>query len=481
MTVNSFKFLDRKNKTNHPLDLRSPAQTGLRRGLTLGWMRIASLMLADAGAIALARWLAVAWGTKLPSPWTMSPTFLLVVVVIKLGVIASSQLYKAGDHRRDYLGLIKALSLGEVMVLLIAFLYEPDQYISRSTFLLSWLLSILFCCTGRFLINAVTEQLRRQGAIRYPVFLIADTDEQPKSIALVEQQNCYTILGVANASALDRARREATLEYLRRLGVAEVFVSWSAIQNRLFLCWHFQTAGITVRILPSDLQSYFPKSEIWMLGRVPSLTVRGPVIVGGDYWVKRCFDVCSSLLLLVLFFPLYLAIALLIQMDSPGPVFFRQTRVGLHGKQFKVWKFRTMVANADQLQAILEAKNEMKDGVLFKMKDDPRVTRVGKFLRRYSLDELPQLFNVLLGEMSLVGPRPLPVRDVDKFQPNHFIRQEVLPGITGLWQVSGRSDIDNFEDAVRLDLNYITNWSIWLDLRILLKTVQVVLQRQGAY
>ena len=140
-----------------------------------------------------------------------------------------------------------------------------------------------------------------------------------------------------------------------------------------------------------------------------------------------------------------------------------------------------MVNDAEKLQASLEAKNEIKDGVLFKMKNDPRVTKLGKFLRAYSLDELPQIFNVLFGEMSLVGPRPLPIRDVDKFHKKHFIRQEVLPGITGLWQVSGRSDIENFEEGVKLDMNYIENWSLWLDLKILFSTVRVVLHKSGAY
>ncbi|WP_258556189.1 sugar transferase, partial [Fischerella thermalis] len=137
--------------------------------------------------------------------------------------------------------------------------------------------------------------------------------------------------------------------------------------------------------------------------------------------------------------------------------------------------------NAEKLQASLETNNEIKDGVLFKIKNDPRVTRIGKFLRLYSLDELPQILNVLVGEMSLVGPRPLPSRDVERFKTKHFIRQEVLPGITGLWQVSGRSDIDNFEDGVKLDITYIENWSLWLDLKILLETVRVVLQKTGAY
>jgi lipopolysaccharide/colanic/teichoic acid biosynthesis glycosyltransferase len=140
-----------------------------------------------------------------------------------------------------------------------------------------------------------------------------------------------------------------------------------------------------------------------------------------------------------------------------------------------------MFINADQLLKELEARNEMKDGVLFKIKDDPRITRVGKFLRRTSLDELPQLINVLLGDMSLVGPRPLPLRDVQKFAEHHFIRHEVLPGITGLWQVSGRSNITSFEEVIRLDTFYIENWSFWLDVQILLRTVLVLLQKKGAY
>jgi lipopolysaccharide/colanic/teichoic acid biosynthesis glycosyltransferase len=139
-----------------------------------------------------------------------------------------------------------------------------------------------------------------------------------------------------------------------------------------------------------------------------------------------------------------------------------------------------MVANASQLQKELEAKNEVKGGVLFKMQNDPRITRVGKFLRRYSLDELPQLINVLREEMSIVGPRPLPVRDVERFSENHFLRHEILPGITGLWQVSGRSNVDS-EEVFYLDLAYIQHWSLALDIKILLQTIKVVLTKEGAY
>jgi exopolysaccharide biosynthesis polyprenyl glycosylphosphotransferase len=247
------------------------------------------------------------------------------------------------------------------------------------------------------------------------------------------------------------------------------------------LCWLFQAYGITVHLLPTEFQPIYRDLVIYNVGGMACLSFVCPIITGKDFWIKRCFDFCFTAIFLMITFPVYVAIAIIIKLDSPGPIFYRQTRIGLSGKQFKVWKFRTMVPNADKLQKELESLNEVKDGVIFKIKDDPRVTQIGKLLRRYSLDELPQLFNVLLGEMSLVGPRPLPTRDVDKFSARHFIRQEVLPGVTGLWQVSGRSDILDFEQIIKLDLNYIENWSLWLDFQILFRTVKVVLKKEGAY
>ncbi|MBI4782359.1 MAG: sugar transferase [Oscillatoriophycideae cyanobacterium NC_groundwater_1537_Pr4_S-0.65um_50_18] len=464
-------------------DLRSSIFTRLRRGAALGWFRVAILLLLDTLSISIAWQLAVSYGTELQSPWTdeQGLRFLPLVLAVEISIIATRSLYKAGSLRRDYLGLLKVTSLSSLLLLLIAFLYEPSSYVSRSAFLLFWLFNTLLVCLGRFSFDLATDWIRRQGAIRYPVFLISDGEDKARNVELIEREHHYNLLGIADPSSLDRVKREETFQVLRKLRIAEAFVSWSAIKNRLHLCWHFQAAGITLRILQEQDEAFPTNSEFWMMGRVPCINVPTPVIVGGQYSIKRCFDFCGAVILLLLFSPLYFLLAILIKLDSPGEVFFRQTRVGLHNRNFKVWKFRTMVANAAQLQANLELKNEMKDGVLFKMKDDPRVTRLGKFLRRYSLDELPQLFNVLVGEMSFVGPRPLPVRDVEKFKEKYFIRQEVLPGITGLWQVSGRSNIDNFEDAVDLDLNYITNWSLGMDLNILLKTVKVVFCKTGAY
>ncbi|BAZ03881.1 sugar transferase [Calothrix sp. NIES-3974] len=462
-------------------DLRSPKSRGIQRGLPIRVIRVFTLIGLDVIALSIAWSLAINYGTPLASPWTQRSSFFLVSLIVVISIFLSSGLYKAGVYRRNYGQICKTVSLANIILLLLAFLYEPEQYLSRSSFLLFWIFSITAICLSRLLFDWGTRLLRENGVIRHSAFVITEANRKLDDIGLIEKENCYTIVGVDEPGCLDLGNREQTFAYLRQLGITEAFVSWDAIKNRLYVCWHFYTAGITLRVLPSEQQFRYPKSLNWSLGDMNCLTIPAPIIIGSDFWVKRCFDLCCSLILVFLLSPVYLTIALLIKLDSPGPVFFRQERVGLHCKKFKIWKFRTMVTNAEKLQADLEAKNEIKDGVLFKLKDDPRVTRLGKFLRRYSLDELPQIFNVMFGEMSLVGPRPLPIRDVERFQKMHFIRQEVLPGITGLWQVSGRSDIDNFEDAVKLDIAYIENWSLWMDIRILLRTVRVVLQKSGAY
>jgi len=196
--------------------------------------------------------------------------------------------------------------------------------------------------------------------------------------------------------------------------------------------------------------------------------------------VKMLMDFFGALVLLILLSPLFLLIAAAIKFVSPGPVFFRQQRSGLSGAPFTLYKFRTMVSNAEQFKHELEAMNEMR-GPVFKVTNDPRVTTIGKWLRRYSLDELPQLFNVLRGEMSLVGPRPLPVDEVKRFNDlAHRRRLSVKPGITCLWQISGRNQIADFKEWVRLDLEYIDNWSLWLDLKILLRTIPAVFAATGA-
>jgi exopolysaccharide biosynthesis polyprenyl glycosylphosphotransferase len=237
--------------------------------------------------------------------------------------------------------------------------------------------------------------------------------------------------------------------------------------------------GVTVRVAPSTMEILVQRAELVPGASVPLFELRPPVFDGFDYVVKRSFDFVVSLFLLVLLSPLLALIALWIRLTSRGPVLYHSYRPGIGGESFVCLKFRTMYTDADQRQLDLESLNEAS-GALFKIRRDPRLTRGSRFLRRYSLDELPQLWNVLRGQMSLVGPRPLPQRDFDRLEDWHKKRYLVLPGMTGLWQVSGRSELD-FDDLVRLDFLYLERWSVGLDLAILLKTVPAVLSRRGAF
>ena len=237
--------------------------------------------------------------------------------------------------------------------------------------------------------------------------------------------------------------------------------------------------GVRVRLAPSTMEILIHRAEFVPGQSVPLFELGPPVFEGVDFALKRAFDIVGATILLVLLSPLLLAIVIAVRVSSRGPIVFRSVRRGIGQRPFECLKFRTMHTNAEERQADLEEFNEAT-GALFKIRDDPRLTRVGGQLRRFSLDELPQLINVLRGEMSLVGPRPLPQRDYEMLEDWHRKRYLVLPGITGLWQVSGRSELD-FDDLVHLDFIYLEHWSLALDLTILLKTIPAVLSRRGAY
>jgi len=242
-----------------------------------------------------------------------------------------------------------------------------------------------------------------------------------------------------------------------------------------------QDMGITVRMVP-DGHVFLPLREelSYFHDEIPMVTYYGKPFVFGQLFLKRCLDVAGALAGLGLTVFLFPFIALAIRLDSPGPLFFHQVRVGEGGRLFTCWKFRSMVRDAERQQKELIPLNEM-NGPLFKIRNDPRVTRVGKVLRRMSLDELPQFWNVLRGEMSLVGTRPPTPEEVDGYGYRHRKRICIKPGITGLWQVSGRNEIRDFDEVVRLDIEYIDQWSLWLDIKILMKTFRVLLARSGAY
>ena len=242
-----------------------------------------------------------------------------------------------------------------------------------------------------------------------------------------------------------------------------------------------QEMGIVSRILFDVYNFDNYQWFVSIIGSYPMITYYNISLDQMLLKIKRIIDLIGSTFGIILSFPLLVITAIAIKIDSPGPVIFKQERVGLHGQKFNILKFRSMYIDAEERKQELMAKNEMSDSRLFKIKDDPRITKIGKIIRRTSIDELPQLFNVFSGKMSLVGTRPPTVSEVEQYDRQHYRRISIKPGITGIWQTSGRNKITDFEEIVKMDVTYIENWSLLLDIKLLLKTIVVLVSKNGAY
>ena len=327
--------------------------------------------------------------------------------------------------------------------------------------------------------------LRAAGYRRRAVLVGSGANIQAVSHALRDSREIepYGFVARTPAGLLDGLRDFRSLEQLERHfdAIDEVLITDADFpeEEAVDLVERCHRQGVRVRVAPSTMEILMERVEYVPGQALPLFELKPPVFEGVDFALKRTFDLVGATLLVLVLSPVMLLAALAIRLTSRGPVFYRSRRPGIGGRSFACLKFRTMVTGAEQLQDRLEEHNEM-GGALFKMRSDPRVTKDGRFLRRWSLDELPQLFNVLRGEMSLVGPRPLPERDYQRLEDWHRKRYLVLPGMTGLWQVSGRSELD-FDELVRLDFLYLERWSVFLDLTIMLKTIPAVVRTRGAW
>lgn len=294
-------------------------------------------------------------------------------------------------------------------------------------------------------------------------------DDDPAKLNL----NYY---GVPVLADLSRVKDIILSQHIVEVIFASTRIPYQKILDIITEC---EVLRVNFKIVPGILEIIASRVNIEEVGGIPLISVSEIGLKGFKAALKRSVDLIASSILLVLLSPIYLLIAGLIRLDSKGPIFFGQDRVGKDGSIFKMYKFRSMIEGAEEILPEIEKLSET-EGYIFKIKEDPRMTRLGRWLRRFSIDEWPQLFNVFKGEMSLVGPRPPLPREVEKYSPWHRKRLRVAPGITCLWQVSGRSLLP-FEDMVRLDIYYIENWSLWLDIKILFRTIPVVLTGSGAF
>lgn len=252
----------------------------------------------------------------------------------------------------------------------------------------------------------------------------------------------------------------------------------SELEECIGIC---ERVGITARMVLNLYDLKVSKVHLTGIGTLPMLSFHTVNLNEFEILVKRVLDILGGMIGIILTFLTSIVIIPMIKLDSPGPVFFKQDRVGQNGRIFKMYKFRTMYNDAEKRKKELMQQNKVKGGFMFKIEDDPRITKIGNFLRKTSLDELPQFINVLKGEMSIVGTRPPTIDEVKQYELHHYRRISIKPGLTGLWQVTGRSDINDFNEVVRLDTEYIDKWSVWLDLKIILRTVVVVFRNKGAY
>jgi exopolysaccharide biosynthesis polyprenyl glycosylphosphotransferase len=356
-------------------------------------------------------------------------------------------------------------------------------------FLPRWV-TILFGGISFLLVMAKEEALRlgfktrfTQAQLRRRVLLVGLARETAQMRAEILSRPEEGV-DVSAEVDLNQSSVEQLVELLHRYSVNGVILNarhayFEQVEAAVRAC---EIEGVEVWLVANFFKTQISRTSFDDFFGRPVMVFRSAPETSWQSVLKEALDFIGAFLMLLLLtvIPVIPLIALAIRLSSPGPIFFRQQRAGLNGQPFTMFKFRTMVTNAEQLKAELAALNEMS-GPVFKVTNDPRVTRLGRFLRKYSLDELPQLFNVLRGEMSLVGPRPLPVDEVARFDDvAHRRRLSVKPGLTCLWQVRGRNEILDFRDWVRLDLEYIDNWSLWLDLQILLRTIPAVLAGTGA-
>ncbi|HEV2070237.1 MAG TPA: sugar transferase [Acidimicrobiales bacterium] len=476
-------------------DLRRPLPTAASRAEALPVKAL--IVAADLAGIVAAMLVAFHLRSLLPGEYVAGDqSHRLLVGALSLplwlGLFARYGLYRANkvaSRRTELRCIVHAVGASVAAMALVAFVAVLS--VGRGWLVLTFVTAVVVVSAEREVIRRVLTRLRRRGRLVRRVLVVggnADADVLCSTLRAEPALGYHVVGHVADEPLSTRSADlppvmgsvGETLQVARRSGAQGVIIVVTAVgtaaANRL--ARELPEAGIHVEVVPTLCDIAIERLSLRSLGRFPVLQVQPVRRQGWRAGAKRAFDLSLACTGLVVAAPVMAVVALAVRMTSPGPVLFRQKRLGHEGQLFEMLKFRTMVANAEELLLDLTGDNEA-DGPLFKMRNDPRITRVGRHLRKLSLDELPQLWNVVVGDMALVGPRPALPHEITGWSPELHQRLRVKPGITGMWQVSGRSD-NSFDDYVRLDLYYVDNWSLLADLTILAQTVPVVLFRRGA-
>ncbi|MDD5691137.1 MAG: sugar transferase [Candidatus Omnitrophica bacterium] len=414
--------------------------------------------------------------------------------IILIFILNNHQLYLTDRHisiTQELFKVVRCILYSSILAALFIFLTKIDIF-SRLVFLEATLLLTILLSGWRILKRIYVRRLIREGYGNYNV-LIVGVNKQ--SLFLVEEikNNPYLglkVIGLVDGDRETNSLKEEGLSVLGKIDDLEKIVKKNFIDEIYItdishrglvseVIRKAEQLGKTVRVLAEDFNLPYKMVGVNYIGITPLLTYYESLSHGSDSAIKRCLDIAVSIAALILLLPIFLAIAVLIKLNSQGPIFYVSKRCGKKGSVFNMYKFRSMVKGAEKQRDALSDKSDVK-GPIFKIKKDPRLTRVGKVLRKYSLDELPQLFNILKGDMSLVGPRPFPEAESNKIEYQHIPRLNIRPGVTGLAQVKGRSNL-KFNQWMRWDIWYVENWSLGLDVKILLWTIPAVLKGRGAY
>ncbi|HUN05176.1 MAG TPA: sugar transferase [Aggregatilineales bacterium] len=493
--------------TLNPLDLVASVR---RNNITKMRAVRLSMVILDALMIGLAFWAAYKIRFVAPTSALFDPrgaasnqfyestAFLLIPVWLLLFYLF--RLYDPASilvGQQEYAHVFNACTAG-IMVVIMAIFLDPTLAIARGWILLSWVLAVVTICVTRFSMRRVIFWLRNRGHFVAPTYIVGANAE---GIAIAEQLVGNYMTGVNIIGFLDdnlpigeevvpgivvHGPTNRAVDLVDRFGVERLIVATSGIHrvNMIDMFRNFTNNDQVSIWLSSGMYEILTTGvQVQDVGAVPMVSVNRVRLTGANIILKGILDYVGAFLGLLVLSPVFLVIAIIMRRTDPGPIIYRRRVVGVNGKEFDAFKFRTMVVNSQQvLDELLardpEARAEYEQ--YYKLKVDPRITRIGNFLRKTSIDELPQLLNVLRGEMSLVGPRMITKAEVEKYGRWGLNLLTVKPGITGLWQVSGRSEL-TYEERVRLDMRYIRNYSIWLDLQIIFQTIPSVLMSKGAY